>query len=95
MCVCVCDKQATVGVVCIVDEGSPMMAPPGRAAAADDRGQLAECLAFISDMALTGDAPDPCSDHHAAAPSALPRTSPQPTDDDILAGHQLSRREFL
>jgi len=22
----------------------------------DDRGQLAECLAFISDMALTGDA---------------------------------------
>jgi len=30
--------------------------PGGGTATDDDRGQLAECLAFISDMALTGDA---------------------------------------
>ena len=47
----------------------------------DDRGQLAECLAFISDMALTGDA-DPGLQGSAAV---LPGTSPQRAQHDDAA----------
>lgn len=60
-----------------MDEGALMQS----GSTVDDRGQLAECLAFISDMALTGDA----EGGHQGSVGVLPGTCQQraqPDDDD-------------
>jgi len=54
-------------MVCVVDGGE--IVQPVTSGNEDDRGQLAECLAFISDMALTG------HDLDAAAARVEPCTS--------------------
>jgi len=55
-------------------------------ATVDERGQLAQCLAFISDMALTGDTADPGPHHQASIASVLPGTSSPQRDDEMAEG---------
>jgi len=62
---------------CEVDRGEILQ----RSGSEDDRGQLAECLAFISDMALTGDAE--AGGHRvdaAAAAAGVPNTGQRHSD---------------
>jgi len=62
---------------CVVDEGATMAS----SSTVDDRGQLAECLAFISDLALTGDA----EGGHQGSVGVIPGTCQQRDDDDDVA----------
>lgn len=63
----------------------------------DDRGQLAECLAFISDMALTGDAEGGHRVDPGSGPgTCLPQTSAAPGDSEEsreATGEQVDEEE--
>jgi len=82
-----CNTRGLVAALLVcraVDEGAAAAAAATATAsssAVDDRGQLAECLAFISDMALTGDS----SSDPPAAPAAAQPPVTSPHDDAPVA----------
>jgi len=72
---------------CTVDRGE-LHPSGGGGGGEDDRGQLAECLAFISDMALTGDSEagshrvDVAGPSSASTPLGQQRTGAASHDDN-------------